>query len=150
MSTGYVPSQEDLEAFWTDRAVVFSPENQLAILNKIRTYHSSVPIIPDERTWLEEKASAITGKYMTQPARWTELNSAQIRGIPALQQNISQAYELIEKHREAIRYLEDAITLGRTVIAIRERETSVARTRNAEEVFGDFLTIFITRFEEGI
>ena len=116
----------------------------------MRTYHSSVPVIPDERTWLQDKASGIIGKYMHEPLRFSELNSAQIRGVPALQQNISQAYELIEKHREAIRYLEDAITLGRTVIAIRERETSVARTRNAEEIFGDFLAVFLARMEGGI
>ena len=71
------------------------------------------------------------------------LNSSQIHGKPNLLDNIRQAYEEIEKHRNTIRFLEDAVSLGRVVIAIREREEMVSRTASAEEVMAGFLAHFV-------
>ena len=138
-----MPTRQELQDYWTTNAAGFSPANQAEIIKKMKTFHSAVPIIPDEIAFLQDKASAITGKYSNEPVRYGFLNSAQIHGKPILLDNIRQAYEEIEKHRNTIRFLEDAVSLGRVVIAIREREEMVSRTASAEDVMAGFLAHFV-------
>ena len=115
----------------------------------MRTFHSATPIIPDDGAYLRERAVQIIQKYAREPERARTLNEIQMSGDATLLQGINMAYEQIERNREAIRFLEDAIAFARNVMAFRARETVANGTRNAERVMAEFLGVFIEKLNEG-
>ena len=147
MLGGYVPTQADLEAFWTFNATGYSISNQLGLLKTMRTFNSATPILPDDGEYFTERSDRILGKYSRGPERTRTLKDIQRSGDENNLQGICLANLQIEKSRDTIRFLEDAIAMARNAMAYRAIVTTSERNRTAEQVMVSFLGVSIPKLE---
>ena len=141
MGTGYEPTQKDLETFFVSNALGISAANQFLILQTMKKFTNAEPLL-DETELLRAKASSIVRKYNNDSARFCLLNTAQMANDTNILLGINQAYQKNEYYREQIRFLNDAVLLGRTVMTIHAKETSTQRDHSAEKFVTEFIDVF--------